>query len=75
MTDVKLLSEKIYNSGISISFIARKIGISREGLYKKLHNQTEFKASEISCIKEILHLSNQERDEIFFAKEVECNAT
>lgn len=66
MTDSKVLKEKIAESGIPISFIARKIGISREGFYKKLNNETEFKASEISCVKEVLRLSNSERDAIFF---------
>lgn len=30
-----------------------------------MNNETEFKASEISCLKEILGLSSEERDAIF----------
>ena len=75
MTDTTRLSEAISESGITIVAIARKIGISREGLYKKINNETEFKASEISALKRILQLTNAERDEIFFAKEVECDST
>ncbi len=71
MTNTSLLRAKISESGISISFIAKKMGISREGLYKKVNNETEFKASEIALLKNILHLSNIERDNIFFATEVE----
>lgn len=66
MTDSEKLKKRIAESGVSISFIARKMGISREGLYKKINNKTEFKASEISRIKEVLGLSNCERDAIFF---------
>lgn len=66
MTDSELLKKKISESGISISHIAKKIGISREGLYKKINNISEFKASEIFAIKEILNLSAEERDDIFF---------
>lgn len=60
MTDSEKLKKRISESGVSISFIARKIGILREELYKKLNNETGFKVSEISCIKEVLGLSNCE---------------
>lgn len=68
MTNTTKLKAKIAEVGISITFIASKIGISREGLYKKINNETEFKASEIATIKDVLRLSNFERDEIFFGK-------
>lgn len=71
MTDSKKLSKEIENSGITITAIAKKIGITREGFYKKLNNETEFKASEISALQRILNLSNEKRDEIFFANKVE----
>jgi DNA-binding phage protein len=66
-----MLKEIIEESGISVTAIARKMGITREGLYKKLNNKTEFKASEIVLMQKILSLSNKKRDEIFFAKKVE----
>lgn len=75
MTDSRLLKETIEGSGISVSFLARKLGISREGFYKKLNNESEFKASEILCLSDALHLTDDRRDSIFFAKNVECNAT
>lgn len=71
MTDSEALKTLIVDSGMSISFIARKLGITREGFYKKLNNETEFKASEISRLKETLNLTNAQRDSIFFAKKVE----
>lgn len=71
MTNSNLLSEEISKTGMSITFIAKKIGITREGLYKKLNNETEFKASEIVAIQSLLRLSNKKRDEIFFAHKVE----
>ena len=75
LTDSKKLSDEISDSGMTITAIARKIGITREGFYKKLNNETEFKASEISALQKILRLSNKKRDEIFFAKEVELKST
>lgn len=75
MTNSDKLSDEITDSGITITAIARKIGITREGFYKKLNNETEFKASEISALQKILNLSNEKRDEIFFAKDVELKST
>ena len=43
------------------------------GFYKKLNNVTEFKASEIAKLKEILKLKAIEP--IFFATKVELNST
>ena len=71
LTDTSKLNEAITESGITITAIANKIGISREGFYKKLNNETEFKASEISTLQKILALTNERRDEIFFATKVE----
>lgn len=71
MTDSEALSKAIENSGLKLTFIANKLELSREGFYKKLNNQTEFKASEIVKLQDILNLSNKERDKIFFTDKVE----
>ena len=67
MTDSEALNKVIEHSGLKLTFIARALKLSREGFYKKLNNQTEFKASEIVKMQEILNLSNEQRDKIFFA--------
>lgn len=67
MTNKELLTDEIAKSGLKITFIASKLGITREGFYKKINNETEFKASEVARLQEILNLSNRKRDEIFFA--------
>lgn len=74
MTDSKKLREKITASGLNIKFIATSIGITREGLYNKLNNLTEFKSSEIVKLTELLNLSRDERDDIFFAINSELNS-
>lgn len=71
MTDSNMLNAAIDESGITITAIAKKLGITREGFYKKLNNKTEFKASEVKTMQNILNLSNKKRDEIFFAEKVE----
>lgn len=71
MTDGQLLKAKINDSGLKFNFIAQELGITVYGLYKKVNNQTEFKASEISKIKQILNLDQNEVEAIFFANSVE----
>jgi DNA-binding phage protein len=75
VTDSEALNKVIENSGLKLTFIARALKLSREGFYKKLNNQTEFKASEIVKMQEILNLSNEQRDKIFFANQVELKST
>lgn len=67
MTDTKLLREKIEESGYKIAFVAQSCGLSYQGLLNKINNKTEFTASEIAAIRELLGLSNEESAAIFFA--------
>ncbi len=71
MTNSEELLKCISESGITITAIASKMGITRECLYRKLRNETEFKASEIVAMQDILRISSQKRDEIFFESNVE----
>lgn len=67
MTNTSLLRKMIDNSGYKLRFIASKLGITYQGFLRKINNETEFKASEIQGLKELLNLTDKERDEIFFA--------
>lgn len=67
MTNVDLLKDKIAAMGVTITFLAREMGISREGLYNKINGDTEFKGSEIAMLARLLHMSLEEREQIFFA--------
>lgn len=68
MTNTEELQKCISVSGISITFLAKQLGISREGFYNKLNGITEFKASEIAKIAQLLRLTDAERNFIFFAE-------
>lgn len=72
MTNTNLLEKKIRDSGLRISYICERLGISYPGFQKKLRNEggSEFKPSEITILAELLHLTRVEIDEIFFAAEV-----
>lgn len=67
MTNSKLLKEKISQSGYKMKYIANRLEISYYSLAKKIDNITEFKASEIQAICNLLQLSREEREIIFFA--------
>lgn len=67
MTDTKRLKERIQDKGLKYTYVASRLGITPYGLQKKIENDTEFKASEIKKLYELLELSEKERTEIFFA--------
>lgn len=68
MTNTELLVRAIQTTGLKLKFISAKLGIGIGTLSSKINNATEFKASEIACLSEILNLDNAQRDEIFFAQ-------
>lgn len=68
MTNTAELRELIDTSGISITFLAKKTGITRECFYQRLKNETEFRASEIASLAKALHMTRDQRDAIFFAQ-------
>lgn len=71
MTDMNRLKQAIADSGITMIALANKSKIRRETLYNRLNGIGEFTASEISGLCEALRLKHSERENIFFAKEVE----
>ena len=75
MTNTLLLEERINESGYKKSFIASKIGKSAYALSLKIKNKTEFKASEINILCDILGIDAQDRMAIFFAQEVDLKST
>lgn len=69
MTDTLKLKAAMVASGLSRPQIAKHLGISPFTLHKKLHNNSEFKASEIKMLSELLHITDP--GDIFFANVVE----
>lgn len=66
MLNAALLASKVEESGITITALATKCGMTRESYYNKLAGESEFKASEIHALTRALHLTKAERDAIFF---------
>ena len=68
MTNVKLLKKKIQLSGLKKSFIAMKLGVTPSTFSALLNGKSEFKASQIRVICELLDIKDAEEVKtIFFA--------
>jgi len=75
MVDLKKLNSTINQSGLKLSAISDKMGVNRTTLYNKVSGKTEFNASEIEAFAKVLHLSEKDRNSIFFAKQVVKDTT
>ena len=69
--NLKYLNNKIDEINIPITTLAEKMGLSRQSLYLKLNGLREFKASEMIKICDILRLTSEEKNFIFFADKVD----
>ena len=68
MTNTTLLEKYIDESGLKRSYIAKVIGITAYSLAKKIRNESEFKASEINGLCNLLKIdSAEDKEQIFFA--------
>lgn len=71
MVQTNILEKKIIDSGITNTFISKKLGITTRTFDNKKHNVTKFRAAEITVLQYLLRLNDTEVDDIFFANEVE----
>lgn len=65
MTNSLELELQIKRIGISKRELAEKLNISEMSLFNKVKNVTEFKASEIVALTDILKLTKEQREIIF----------
>lgn len=69
MTNTEAFIDAMNDVGLKFKILAKKVGLTPNGLRKKVHNQSEFKASEIQKCTEIMHLTSEERDYIFLSEQ------
>ena len=67
MTNKELLDEYIAKSGLKITFIAEKLGITVQSFGQKRNNVSSFKAAEIYVLCDLLNIK-EDRDKIFCPK-------
>lgn len=71
MVNKELLDKKIEDSGLKKEFIAKSLGITRAGFYKKATNGSEFTTGEVAILCKMLSITKlTEKESIFFAEEV-----
>lgn len=71
MVNTRLFNEKVKASGLKKDFIAKELGITRSGLYKKATNSSEFTTGELTILCKLLSITKlTEKESIFFAEEV-----
>ena len=76
MTNTALLKKKIQERGVKIGFLVEKLNTSYHWLNQKIENKKDFKVREIIALCEALEITDiNERDQIFFAKNVEKSST
>lgn len=68
MFDVLRFGEKVKSSGLKKVYIAEKLGLTYQGYLNKESGKHDFTSSEISILKDVLHLTNKEIAEIFLQK-------
>ena len=71
----ELLRAFIRDSGIKVSYLAEKIGMTRQTLHAKLNGSRTFTQSEIMALKIALHMNDEDFMHIFFAECVPETAT
>ena len=67
MTDKNLLYYFVKRAGFKNKDIAEAIGITSAGYSLKISNKSDFRQSEIKTICDMLSLTVEERDRVFFA--------
>ena len=67
MINTQLLDERIEQSGLKINYIIEKLGLSKNGFGKKRKGITPFRTAEIYVLCDLLNLSDEDKNNIFFA--------
>ena len=74
MTNTALLEKLIKDSGLKLSFIAQKLGISRTALHRKIKGLVQFTGPEIKTMCRLLNLKTWAKIEpVFFSDNVDEN--
>ena len=71
MTKTDKLKGKMREAGMTIEKLASAVGLSRTGLFNKIHGKKEFLVSEVVKICKILNIDETEMQVIFFAQLVD----
>lgn len=71
MTDTLEFKAVMIKRGLTLKKLANLVGISNTTLSYKINNKREFTSSEMEAIRKALNLTEDERNRIFFANNVD----
>lgn len=71
MTNTALLKQKIDRSGYKVIYLAEQVGLTPQGFYKKLKDGSDWTFTQVMILKDLLHLTKEEVNSIFFNSKVE----
>lgn len=66
MVDTQYIENRIDSLGFDKNSISKKLGISRQSLWKKINNKVQFKVSEVYVLSDILLIPKEDRIDVFF---------
>ncbi len=67
MFNQKLLKAKIIEAGTSVKELCNELSVCEATFYRKISRNGDFTRHEIKQLVDLLNLSNEERNKIFFA--------
>ena len=67
MFDEREFRKRLISAGLSVKEIAKAIGINEATLYRKINGKSDFSRNEMSIIKSVLSLNQDDFESIFFA--------
>lgn len=63
--DKILFDTKVSENGLKFSYVAESLGISDQALFKKRNGIIPFKVCEVKILKNLLHLTDKDLNQIF----------
>lgn len=75
MNASQMLKAKVDGSGYKIRFIAEQIGLTYQGFVNKINDIAKFRANEIAILCDLLKVTDEERNAIFFDQYVDGQST
>lgn len=67
MFNARMLKYFVMKNGLSLEDIANSLGVNPSTLYRKMRGDSDFTRTEITIIRDRLHLTNEDVASIFFA--------
>ena len=67
MTNTTMLKEKIQQSGLKKSHVAKELGMSRQTFNAYLDGKAEFRVNHMNILCNLLKIDFEQREAIFFA--------